>query len=391
KLRSELGLEAEVMWTDDGFVVRLAESDEPPDSTLFIPTPAEIERLLLRQLGSTALFAAKFREVASRALLLPKRRPGMRAPLWQLRKRTANVLVVAARYAPFPMLLEAYRECLRDVFDIPALLSILRRIAKREIHVTTIDSPKPSPFAATLLFSYVANYIYDGDAPLAERRAQALSIDQEQLRELLGDADFRELLDAEALEETESQLQALDAKYRARNADGLHDLLRRIGDLTRDEIVSRSAVPQMDEALATLEQSRRVLRIPIGGEKRYIAAEDAARYRDALGIPLPPGLPEAFTQPVANPILELVRRYARTHGPFTTQDAVLRFGLPRNSVETALKKLLGDGRLLEGEFRPGGIHREWCDAEVLRTIRRKSLARLRREVEPVEQQVFARM
>ncbi|HEX7960593.1 MAG TPA: crosslink repair DNA glycosylase YcaQ family protein, partial [Terriglobales bacterium] len=268
---------------------------------------------------------------------------------------------------------------------------MLRRIGRRDIHVTTVDSRQPSPFAATLLFSYVANYIYEGDAPLAERRAQALSIDQAQLRELLGDADFRELLDAEALEETESQLQALDAKYRARNIDGLHDLLRRLGDLTRDEIVSRSAVPQLDDALARLEQARRALILPIGGEKRYIAAEDASRYRDALGVPLPQGLPEAFTQPVANPVLELVRRYARSHGPFTTQDVAARFGLSGNAVEAALKKLLADGKVLEGEFRPGGVHREWCDAEVLRTIRRKSLARLRREVEPVEQQVFARM
>lgn len=391
KIRNELGVDVEVMWTDDGFVVRLPESDEPPGSGLFAPGAAEVERLLLGQLGSTALFAAKFREVASRALLLPKRRPGTRAPLWQLRKRAATLLGVAARYGSFPMVLESYRECLRDVFDIPALLTVLRRIGRRDIHVTTVDSPQPSPFAATLLFSYVANYIYEGDAPLAERRAQALSIDQAQLRELLGDADFRELLDAEALEEAESQLQALDAKYRARNIDGLHDLLRRLGDLARDEIVGRSNVAQLDAALTALEQSRRAIILPIGGEKRYIAAEDAARYRDALGVPLPQGLPEAFTRPVASPVLELVRRYARTHGPFTTQDVVARFGLSRSAVESVLKKLLADGKVMEGEFRPGGIHREWCDAEVLRTIRRKSLARLRREVEPVEQQVFARM
>ncbi len=391
KIRSELGLEAEVMWSDDGFVVRLPESDEPPDSALFVPGAAEVERLLLRQLGSTALFAAKFREVASRALLLPKRRPGTRAPLWQLRKRAADLLGVAARYGSFPMLLETYRECLRDVFDIPALVRVLKKIGNRDIHVTAVDSRQPSPFAGALLFSYIANYIYEGDAPLAERRAQALSIDQAQLRELLGDADFRELLDGDALYETETQLQALEAKYRARGADGLHDLLLRLGDLSRDEMGGRVAFAQLDEVLQALTQARRMIAVPIRGQSRYIAAEDAARYRDALGVPLPLGLPEAFTQPVDHPSEGLIRRYARTHGPFTTEDVMARFGFSRNVAESVLKQLRGEGKLLEGEFRPGGMHREWCDAEVLRLVRRKSLARLRKEVEPVDQRVLARM
>ena len=391
KIRSELGVDVETMWSDDGFVVRLPESDEPPDSSLFLPDSREVEQSVLRQLGNTALFAAKFREVAARALLLPKRRPGMRAPLWQQRKKASDLLAVAARYGSFPMLFETYRECLRDVFDMPALVQTLQKIQTRAIRVSTVDSQTPSPFAGALLFSYIANYIYEGDAPLAERRAHALSIDQGQLRELLGEADLRELLDADALDAVEAQLQALDPKYQARSVDGLHYLLLRLGDLTKDEIRLRCALEEIAGSLSLLVADRRVLPIRLRGETRYIVVEDAARYRDALGVPLPPGLPDALLQPVADPLLSLVRRYARTHGPFTLQDIVARYDLTRSSATAALKQLHIMGKILEGEFRPGGVHREWCDGEVLRLIRRKSLAKLRHEVEPVDQHVFGRM
>jgi ATP-dependent Lhr-like helicase len=289
------------------------------------------------------------------------------------------------------MLLEAYRECMRDVFDMPAFLEILRAISGRQIRVHVVDSKTPSPFASSLLFSYVANYIYDGDAPLAERRAQALSIDQEQLRDLLGDADLRELLDADAIAEVEEQLQALTETTRARSADGVHDLLLRLGDLSRDELAGRVASPDLLDNLPRLLRARRLLEIKIAGEKRVIAIEDAARYRDALGIPLPPGIPGSLLASVTDPVLELARRFARTHGPFTLQDLTARFALDAATVETALRSLLLDGRIVEGGFRPGGIHREWCDAEVLRLIRRKSLARLRKEIEPVEQKMLARL
>jgi ATP-dependent Lhr-like helicase len=390
KIRNELGLEAETMWSDDGFVLRLAETDEPIDTQYLIPDPAEFQALVMRQLGSTSLFAAKFREVSARALLLPRRRPGMRAPLWQQRKRAADLLSVASRFSSFPMLLETYRECLRDVFDLPAATRILRRIRSREIRVSTVDSGKPSPFAAALLFSYIANYIYEGDAPLAERRAQALAIDQSQLQELLGDSDLRELLDQSVIDEVEAQLQALDPEYQAGHADGLHDLLLRIGDLSADEIAKRSAEdskPWINE----LERVRRIVAINIAGQRRYIAVEDAARYRDAFGIPLPPGLAQVWLERASEPLLELLRRFARTHGPFTTAEIQERFGIVKHQADAVLKDLEVRGRLLEGEFRPTGTHREWCDAEVLRTIRRKTLARLRREVEPVEQHALGRL
>ncbi|HEY0786366.1 MAG TPA: helicase-related protein, partial [Acidobacteriaceae bacterium] len=391
RIRASGGPEVETMWADDGFVLRFPDSDQPPDADLLLLDAEEATAHVLRQLGSTALFAAKFRESAARALLLPRRRAQGRAPLWQQRKRAYDLLAVASRYPSFPILLEAYRECMRDVFDMPAFLDILRAVQGREIRVHVADPRTPSPFASSLLFSYVANYIYEGDAPLAERRAQALSIDQEQLRELMGDADLRELLDADAIAEVEEHLQSLTETMRARSLDGIHDLLLKLGDLTREELRRRVTDPALLDSLDRLLRARRLLEVRIAGEKRLIAVEDAARYRDALGLPLPPGLPTALLAAVATPVLELVRRYARTHGPFLLTDVQARFGLGAVTAEATLHQLLLDGRVVEGGFRPGGVHREWCDAEVLRLIRRKSLARLRKEVEPVEQQMFARL
>ena len=391
KLRALSGYEVETMWSEDGFVLRFPETEEAPAVEPILLEPEEAAELVLRQLGSTALFAAKFRESAARALLLPRRRAEGRTPLWQQRKRAYDLLSVASQYPSFPILLEAYRECLRDVFDMPALMETLRNIGSRSLRVHTVDSRTPSPFASALLFSYVANYIYDGDAPLAERRAQALSIDQDQLRELMGDADLRELLDINAIEETEEQLQCVVESYRARNMDGVHDLLLRLGDLTRTELRARCVTEEVTETVAKLMRTRRVLEVHIAGEKRVIAVEDAARYRDALGVPLPPGLPAAFLQEAPHALTDLLRRYARTHGPFTTQEAAERFGLSGESVEPLLQGLVQSGRVVEGGFRPGGVHREWCDSEVLRAIRRRSLARLRKEVEPVEQRTLARL
>jgi ATP-dependent helicase Lhr and Lhr-like helicase len=391
RIRATGGPDVETMWADDGFVLRFPGTDEPPDADLLLLNPAEAMDLVLRRLGSTALFAAKFRESSARALLLPRRRAQGRAPLWQQRKRSSDLLAVASRYPSFPMLLEAYRECMRDVFDMPAFLEILRAISTRQVSVHVVDSKTPSPFASSLLFSYVANYIYDGDAPLAERRAQALSIDQEQLRDLLGDADLRELLDADAIAEVEEQLQALTETTRARSADGIHDLLLRLGDLSRDELARRTTSPGLLDHLTRLLRARRLLDIKIANENRFIAIEDAARYRDALGVQLPSGIPASLLVSVTAPVLELVRRFARTHGPCTSQEITARFGLDSEQVEGALRSLLLDDRIVEGGFRPGGIHREWCDAEVLSLIRKKSLARLRKEIEPVEQQGFARL
>jgi ATP-dependent helicase Lhr and Lhr-like helicase len=385
------GRDVESMWTEDGFMLRFPDTDEPPDVEALLPGPEEAMQLVMQQLGSTALFAAKFREAASRALLLPRRRADGRTPLWQQRKRAYDLLSVASRYAGFPILLEAYRECLRDVFDMPALLETLRAVESRSLRVHVVDSQKPSPFAQALLFSYIITYIYDGDAPLAERRAQALSIDQDQLRELLGDADLRELLDLSAIEETEEQLQCLVDPYRARSMDGVHDLLLRLGDRTRAEIAARCVSEEVADSVDGLIQSRRALELKIAGEKRVIAVEDAARFRDALGVALPAGLPQAFLAPVPDALLEIVRRYARTHGPFTTADVALRYKLSGESFEATLQRLVNVGRVAEGGFRPGSVHREWIDVEVLRSVRRKSLARLRKEIEPVEQRTLARL
>jgi len=389
-IRTRTGLEVETMWSDDGFVVRLPESESAPDVAPLLPDADEVEALVLGEVGSTALFAARFREVAGRALLLPKRRPGGRTPLWQQRKRAADLLAVASRYGSFPVLLETYREVLRDHFDMPALVDTVKKINSRTLRITTIDSRVPSPFAASLLFSYVANYIYDGDAPLAERRAQALSVDQAQLRELLGDAELRELLDADAIAALERQLQHLDEKYKVRTKDGVHDLLLRIGDLSTAGIAARTTLPDVPGTVHELENERRLVSLPIAGERRYVAVVDVARYRDALGVPLPQGLPESLLEPVRDPAGDLALRFARAHGPFTARELAARYGLGIGVAEAVLLQLASNGRLMEGEFRPGGTEREWIDPDVLRSLRRRSLARLRHEIEPVDADALGR-
>jgi ATP-dependent Lhr-like helicase len=391
KVQRELGIDVETLWADDGFVVRFPDVDVPPDPALMVPDPEEVESLVLRQLGSTALFAARFRENAGRSLLLPKRRAGSRAPLWQQRKKAGDLLAVASRFGSFPVLLETYRECLRDIFDVPSLVETLLHLRTRAITLKVVDPPQPSPFAASLLFGYVANFLYDGDAPLAERRAAALSVNQAQLRELIGDAELRDLLDGGDLAAVELQLQHLGGAYRARSADAVHDLLLEIGDLTADEIAARVEPGAAVGFIEALLADRRILLVPVAGELRYVAIEDAARYRDALGTPLPKGIPASLLAPVADPAGDLVSRFARTHGPFTTIDVARRLGMPETTVKAALVSPVARGRIVEGEFRPGGSQREWVDANVLRQLRRRSLARLRREVEAVEGPALGRL
>ena len=314
----------------------------------------------------------------------------MRTPLWQQRKRASDLLAVASRFGSFPALLETYREVLRDHFDMPALVSTLSDVRSRKIRLATVDTETPSPFAASLLFTYVASFIYDGDAPLAERRAQALAVDQSQLRELLGDAELRELLDADSMDAVERQLQRLDPQYRAKSLDAVHDMLLSLGDLSEDEIRERSLTADVAASAASLVGARRALSIRIAGDPRFIAVEDAARFRDALGVPLPVGIPESLLEPVRDPIGDLALRYARTHAPFTAADFAARYGLGPGAAEAVLTRLAAEGRLVEGEFRPGGTRREWTDAGVLRMLRRRSLAKLRHEVEPVDQAVLGR-
>ena len=390
EIRDRTGVDVETLWADDGFVVRYPDVDEPPDPALFVPDPDRVQALVAGQLGGTALFAAKFRENAARSLLLPKRRPGMRAPLWQQRKRAADLLAVAARYGSFPVLLETYRECLRDFFDMPGLITTLADVRSRRVHVTTIDASRPSPFAASLLFSYVASFLYDGDAPLAERRAHALAVDQSQLRELIGDAELRELLDAASMDTVERQLQRLDPDYQAKSADAVHDMLLAIGDLSEEELLERVLTIEAAESIGPLTAAGRILQVQVANHGRVIAVEDAARYRDALGTVLPPGVPGALLEPVHDPLGDLALRYARTHAPFPAADFAARYGLAPVDAEAVPARLVGEGRLIDGEFRPGGTRREWTDPGVLRMLRSRSLSKLRHEIEPVGQAVLGR-
>ncbi|MDQ3127976.1 MAG: DEAD/DEAH box helicase, partial [Chloroflexota bacterium] len=394
RLGERLASEVRTIWSDDGIAIRLPDGDDVAAiaEELLFPDPEEVEDIVVGQVASSALFASRFRENAARALLLPRRRPGTRTPLWQQRQRAADLLAVASRYGSFPILVETYREVLSDVFDLPALREVLGGIARREITIHSVETPKASPFASSLLFDYVAAYMYDGDAPLAERRAGALTLDRDLLRELLGQEELRELLDPDALADLELNLQLLTDDRLASTADQLHDVLRRLGDLSADEIAARCdrGAANGDAWLTELIASRRAVAARIAGDERWIAIEDVARYRDGVGVSPPAGVPDAFLGPAGGALDGLLARYARTHGPFLTPDPARRWGLLGGLVEDALERLLSAGTVLRGEFRPGGAEREWIDPDVLRLLRRRSLARLRKEVEPVDPAAFAR-
>ena len=385
RLRAATGQEAHAIWGDDGIALHLPDADEAPPSDIALIDPEEIEELVLGELGGTALFGARFRENAARALLIPRRRPGHRTPLWQQRLKASSLLQVARRFGSFPVILETYRECLDDWFDLPALRAVLGRVRSRELAVVEVETATASPFAGSLLFEYVASYMYEDDTPAAERRAQALSLNRDLLRELLGQEELRDLIDAEALAGLEADLQGLSERAQARGADGLHDLLRRLGDLSPAEIGPRMRDPQMAaDAVGELVAERRACAIRLAGEERIIAAEDAGRYRDGLGAMPPNGLPETFLQPVPDALRGLVARWARAHGPFHTAEIAERYGLETRAVDGILAALETEGALVCGELRPGGSGREWCDAEVVRRLRRASLAALRREIEPAD-------
>ena len=391
RMRERLGMYTQTIHTDDGIVVRLPEADDAPPSDAVVIDPDDVEELVIGEIANSALFAARFRECAARALLLPRRRPGGRTPLWQQRQRAHDLLAVASRYGQFPIVLETYREVLSDVFDLPALVGLLRDIAARRVRVVEVETSAASPFASSLLFDYIAGAMYEGDAPLAERRAQALSLDRELLAELLGSGELRELIDAQALEELELELQRLAEDRKSRDMDEISDLLREIGALSTAEIAARCSDPErVPEWLDSLAAARRIVTLRVAGDERWGAAEDVARFRDGLGIPPPRGVPDVFLEPVDRPLVDLVARYARTHGPFRPEQVAGRFGLPRDAIELALDALVQEQRVVVGEFRPGGSGREWCDADVLRRIRRRSLAVLRREVEPVEPDALGR-
>ncbi|WP_314325643.1 DEAD/DEAH box helicase [Paenarthrobacter ilicis] len=447
RLQQRYGLDGSAMAADDGIVLRVPMmEDEPPGADLFLFDPEELEQIVTSEVGGSALFASRFRECAARALLLPRQNPGKRQPLWQQRQRSAQLLDVAKKYPSFPIVLEAVRECLQDVYDLPALKDIASSVERRELRIVETTTQQPSPFAKSLLFGYVAQFLYEGDSPLAERRAAALALDSTLLNELLGRVELRELLDAAVIDRTEMELQRLVPDRRVRGMEGVADLLRLLGPLSVEEVAERlegavapnaalasgdtlegdtldteddepkdSPAPphgSIDDAgnhLAALLKANRALKVTIGGVERFSAVEDAARLRDAIGVPLPMGVPLAFIEPVQDPLGDLVSRYARTHGPFTASEAAARLGLGVAVVNTALKRLADDGRVVEGEFRPHAVAErpaestdstvmsldappssEWCDAEVLRKLRRRSLAALRAEVEPVDTAAYGR-
>ncbi|NGO68784.1 Lhr family ATP-dependent helicase [Streptomyces boncukensis] len=415
RLTERHGMDAQVMHADDGLVLRLPDADlmdldlftdEPGTEPGAEPGPGpgtppglsgdpdqpplgvadvlfdrdEISQTVTDQVGSSALFAARFRECASRALLLPRRSPGKRTPLWQQRQRASQLLQVASEFGSFPVILEAVRECLQDVFDVPGLTELMGDIEARRVRMVEVTTPEPSPFARSLLFGYVAQFLYEGDSPLAERRAAALSLDSRLLSELLGQAELRELLDADVLRELERELQWRTEERRVKDAEGVADLLRVLGPRTAAELAEHGAEPDWPQELET---ARRAIRVRIAGREHWAAIEDAGRLRDALGAALPVGVPEAFTEPVPDPLGDLLARYARTHGPFVSAEAAARFGLGAAVADGALQRLAAGGRLVQGEFHPAGVGQEWCDAGVLRRLRRRSLAALRQELEPV--------
>ncbi|MGY2703085.1 ATP-dependent helicase [Nocardioides sp. HB32] len=392
RLRERYGVDGQAVASDDGIVIRIPDTDaEPPGGDVIVFEPDEIEAIVTDEVGGSALFASRFRECAARALLLPRRDPGRRSPLWQQRQRSAALLEVASKYPSFPIVLEAVRECLQDVYDLPNLVALMRGVDRREVQVVDVPTHQPSPFARSLLFGYVAQFMYEGDSPIAERRAAALSLDQGLLAELLGRAELRELLDPEVLAEVEAELQRTAPDRRARDAEGVADLLRMLGPLSKAEVAERSVEgADVGPWLQALADRRRAVEVRMAGEERWTAVEDVGRLRDGLGVPVPPGTPDAFTDPVDDPLGDLVARYARTHGPFTTDQVAARLGLGAAVVRHTLQRLAAQGRVLDGEFRPSGSGTEWCDAEVLRRLRRRSLARLRQEVEPVEPETLGR-
>ncbi|MCZ3390230.1 MAG: ATP-dependent helicase [Actinomycetia bacterium] len=386
RLRHELDMDVQVMPSDDGIVLRLPDLGDDIDENApdivehLLIDPDDAERQVTDAVWGSALFAARFRECSARALLLPRRRPDRRTPLWQQRQRSAQLLGVASGHPTFPLVLETMRECLQDVFDVPGLRELLADLATGKIRVVEVETQRPSPFARSLLFSYVGAFLYEGDAPLAERRAAALSVDTALLAELLGQAELRELLDPDAIALVERRVGWLTDERRLRDAEAVADALRVLGPLSDDDLLARGG--QLSWANELVE-SRRAVSVRIRAGQRWVAVEDLARLRDALGIPLPPGVSGAFAASVSDPVGDLVSRYARTNGPFTTADAAQSLGLGPAVVSAALDQMATSGRVVAGAFRPGGSGPEWCDADVLRQIRRASLAIAQRAVEPV--------
>ena len=391
RLRERYGIDEKPTASDDGIIVRLPDTeDAAPGADLFVFDADEIEPIVTAEVGGSALFASRFRECAARALLLPRRHPGKRSPLWHQRQRAAQLLDVARKYPDFPIVLETVRECLQDVYDVPALTELMHRVAQRRLRLLEVETATPSPFAASLLFGYVGAFMYEGDSPLAERRAAALSLDSVLLAELLGRVELRELLDPEVVASTSRQLQHLSPERAARDAEGVADLLRVLGPLTESEVADRCTATDVGGWLEGLRAAKRALTVSFAGQTWWVAVEDIGLLRDGVGVAVPVGVPASFTESVTDPLGELLGRYARTHGPFTTADAAARFGLGLRVTADLLGRLAIDGRLVRGEFTDTADGDQWCDADVLKILRRRSLAALRAQVEPVSTAAYAR-
>ncbi len=391
RFRNETGGPIDAIWSDDGIMFRFPDQDAPPDTGLVHLDPGDVEELLISEVADSALFSSKFREAAARALLLPRRRPGSRTPLWLQRRKAANLLEVTRNYGSFPIMLETYREVMQDHFDLPALMEVLTDVQKRTTRVVETDTDGPSPFASSLMFDFIASFMYEYDAPVAERRAAALALDRSLLADLLGEPEFRDLLDTDAITSVEADLQHLSEDRKVRSADGVSDMLRDVGPLTSDEVARRTTQPeQVGVWLDDLVRSGRLILLPVDGTDRYMAVEDVARLRDTIGVQPPPGVPTDFLEPVADPLGDIVGRYARTHGPFTTHEAAEGLGLPVATVVEVLRRLEDDGKLTAGAYRPGGTEREWVSIEVLRRLRRRTLATLAQQVEAVDHAGYVR-
>lgn len=391
RLRERYGIDEKPTASDDGIIVRLPDSGEnPPGADLFVFEADEVEPIVTAEVGGSALFASRFRECAARALLLPRRHPGKRSPLWHQRQRAAQLLDIARKYPDFPIVLETVRECLQDVYDVPALTDLMRRVAQRRLRVVEVETATPSPFAASLLFGYVGAFMYEGDSPLAERRAAALALDTVLLSELLGRVELRELLDPAVVASTAAQLQHLTEERAARDAEAVADLLRMLGPLTESEIAARATADTIGGWLDGLHAAKRALPVTYAGQTWWAAVEDIGLLRDGVGAPVPVGVPAAFTESIDDPLGDLIGRYARTHGPFTTAEVAARFGLGLRVTADVLGRMAVDGRLVRGEFVDDLPGDQWCDTEVLRILRRRSLAALRAQVEPVSTAAYGR-
>jgi ATP-dependent Lhr-like helicase len=389
RLGEKVGFEIQTMYTDDGIMLRMVEGEEPPDVSLLMPSAEDVEELVIGQVGNSAVFASHFRENAARSLLLPRRRPGQRTPLWVQRLKAQNLLAVARGFPNFPIILETYRSCLQDVFDVPSLVELMTEVQQRKIRVHSVETDSASPFARSLAYAYVAEYLYNGDSPLAERKAQALTLDRNLLNDLLGTEELRSLLDAAVIEQLEAELQATEPERQVTTAEQTVDLLRRVGDLSLTELLARSQ-GEMEAWLADLSRQRRIVPMHLGGESRYVIAEDAALYRDGFGAMPPKGLPTSLLGFVDRPLEQIFGRYARTHGPFLIDDLAARYGMTKAQVEPTLRQLMARSKLLEGGFLPQGSGREFCDPEILRKLRRRTLAKLRHQVAPVEAAAMSR-